>query len=111
MLLETIAVTSEPRNALQVFLHPIDQVKPYPGNPRINDKAIAPVAASIKEFGWQQPIVCDKNYVVIVGHTRLAAAKALGLKEVPVTIAHDLDEEQAKAYRLADNRTNQNAIS
>jgi len=88
---------------------PIAEVKPYPGNPRINDKAIAPVAASIKEFGFQQPIVVDKDNVVIVGHTRLLAAKQLGLKEVPVVVAANLTEEQSKAYRLADNRTNQNA--
>lgn len=88
---------------------PIDAVKPYPGNPRINDKAIGPVAASIKEFGFQQPIVIDKDNVVIVGHTRLAAAKSLGLLEVPVVVASHLTEEQTRAYRLADNRTNQNA--
>lgn len=88
---------------------PIADVKPYPGNPRINDKAIDPVAASIKEFGWQQPIVVDKDNVVIVGHTRLLAAKKLGLTEVPIVVADKLTPEQVTAYRLADNRTNQNA--
>jgi site-specific DNA-methyltransferase (adenine-specific) len=88
---------------------PIGEVLPYPGNPRINDRAVDPVAASIKEFGFQQPIVVDTNNVVIVGHTRLLAAKKLGLTEVPVVVATNLDDDQVKAYRLADNRTNQNA--
>jgi len=77
---------------------------PYPNNPRINGEAVDKVAASIKEFGFQQPIVVDKNMVVIVGHTRLKAAKKLKLPVVPVQIAKDLTEEQANAYRLADNR-------
>lgn len=94
---------------MNIITLPIDQVTPYPGNPRINEQAVAPVAASIKEFGFQQPIVVDKNNVIIVGHTRFLAAKQLGLTEVPVVVAEDLTEDQAKAYRLADNRTNQNA--
>lgn len=87
----------------------ISLLTPYPGNPRINDRAITPVANSIKEFGFQQPIVVDKDLVVIVGHTRLLAAKSLGLTEVPVVVAEHLSPEQVKSYRLADNRTNQNA--
>ncbi len=87
----------------------ISLLKPYPGNPRINDRAITPVANSIKEFGFQQPIVVDKDLVVIVGHTRLLAAKSLGLTLVPVVVAEHLSPEQVKSYRLADNRTNQNA--
>lgn len=66
---------------------------PYPNNPRINGEAVDKVAASIKEFGFQQPIVVDKNMVVIVGHTRLKAAKKLKLPVVPVQIAKDLTEE------------------
>ena len=81
---------------------------PYENNPRINAAAVDKVAASIKEFGFQQPIVVDKNMVVIVGHTRLKAAKKLGLKNVPVTVA-DLSEEQANAYRLADNKVGEAA--
>ena len=84
---------------------PIKKVHPYPGNPRINRDAIDKVAASLSEFGWRQPIVVDKDYVVIVGHTRLEAAKRLGWDEVPVLVADDLTEEQVKAYRLADNKT------
>lgn len=87
---------------------PIDSIQPYKLNPRLNERAIAPVAASIKEFNWQQPIVVDAANVIIAGHTRLLAAKSLGLTEVPIVVAN-LTEDQAKAYRLADNRTNENA--
>lgn len=82
-----------------------DDVKPYENNPRINDGAVEATANSIKEFGWKQPIVVDKEGVIIVGHTRLKAAKKLGFKEVPVLVAKDLTFEQADAYRLADNKT------
>lgn len=83
----------------------IDKVKPYANNPRKNDDAVAATANSIREFGWQQPIVVDSDGVVIVGHTRLKAAKKLKLKQVPVTVAENLTDEQVKAYRLADNKT------
>ena len=83
----------------------IDDVIPYHNNPRKN-QAIDKVASSIKEFGFQQPIVVDKHMVVIVGHTRLLGAKKLGLKEVPIVIA-DLSDAKAKAYRIADNRVNE----
>lgn len=89
---------------MEVENWPIDRVKPYPGNPRINKAAIEPVAKSIKEFGWRQPIVVDLNGVVIVGHTRLKAAKKLKLKTVPVVVASDLSDEKIKAYRLVDNK-------
>ena len=82
----------------------IGKVKPYAKNPRNNDGAVDATANSIKEFGWQQPIVVDKDGVIIVGHTRLKAAKKLKLKQVPVTIAESLTDEQVKAYRLADNK-------
>lgn len=83
----------------------IADVHPYDNNPRINGDAVDKVAASLKAFGWRQPIVVDKDYVIIVGHTRLQAAKRLRMKEVPVLVADDLSEEQVKAYRLADNKT------
>lgn len=89
----------------QTVMIPISEVHPYPNNPRVNKDAVDKVAASLKEFGFKQPIVVDKNMVVIVGHTRLKAAKKLKMKEVPVLIADDLSEEQVKAYRLADNKT------
>lgn len=82
-----------------------EDVKPYENNPRINDGAVDATANSIKEFGWKQPIVVDKEGVIIVGHTRLKAAKKLGMEKVPVLVAKDLSSEQADAYRLADNKT------
>lgn len=85
----------------------INKIIPYHNNPRKN-QAIDKVASSINEYGFQQPIVVDKNMVVIVGHTRLLASKKLGLKKVPIAIA-DLSKSQAKAYRLADNRTNEDS--
>lgn len=80
-------------------------LKPYPNNPRKNDKAVDAVAASIREFGFKVPIITDKDGVIIAGHTRLKAAEKLGLETVPVIVASDLTEEQAKALRLADNKT------
>ena len=88
----------------------IEEVKPYANNPRKNDDAVDATANSIKEFGWQQPIVVDKNGVIIVGHTRLKAAKKLKLKQVPVLVAENLTDEQVKAYRLADNKTGELAV-
>tara|TARA_R100000426_G_C4819150_1_gene109725 strand:- start:1058 stop:1588 length:531 start_codon:yes stop_codon:yes gene_type:complete len=85
----------------------IDKIVPYINNPRKNLNADK-VAGSIKEFGFQQPIVVDKNYTIIVGHTRYEAAKRLKMATVPVTIA-DLDINQAKAYRIADNRLNEDS--
>jgi site-specific DNA-methyltransferase (adenine-specific) len=85
----------------------INDIKPYDKNPRKNEDAVEKVAASIKEFGFKQPIVVDKDGIIIVGDTRYKAAKKLGLKEVPVLVAEDLTDEQAKAYRLADNKTNE----
>ena len=89
---------------------PIDEIKPYENNPRDNDDAVDATANSIKQFGWQQPIVVDNDGVIVAGHTRYKAAKKLGLKHVPVVQAvHDdgtpLTDEEIKAYRLADNKT------
>jgi len=83
----------------------IADIKPYENNPRINNKAVAAVLKSIQEYGFRQPIVLDKNGVIICGHTRWKAAQELGLTEVPVHVAEDLSPEQIKAYRLADNKT------
>ncbi len=84
---------------------PVERVKPYESNPRINDDAVDAVAASIREFGFRQPIVVDAEGVIIVGHTRWKAAKKLGLTDVPVHVATDLTADQIRAYRLADNKT------
>ena len=92
---------------MKVEAKSIDEIKPYENNPRDNDDAVDAVANSIKQFGWQQPIVVWKDMVIVVGHTRYKAAKKLGLKTIPVVVADNLTEEQAKAYRLADNKTNE----
>ena len=84
----------------------IDGVKPYEGNPRtITQQAVDKVAASLKAFGWRQPLVVDKKGVLIAGHTRFLAAQQLGMKSVPVHVATGLTAKQIKAYRIADNRT------
>lgn len=90
---------------MHIELWEISRIKPYPNNPRVNDDAVAAVAASLKEFGWRQPLVVDVDDVIVVGHTRWKAAQKLGLTQVPVHIAKDLTPAQAKAYRLADNAT------
>lgn len=94
---------------MKIRVVPIDQVIPYPNNPRKNEDAVAAVAGSIKEYGWQQPIVVDRGMVVVVGDTRLKAARKLGLTEVPVHMAETLTPSQCKAYRLMDNRSSENA--
>jgi DNA modification methylase len=98
----------KPASELSVELWPIERPIPYGKNPRVcPQSAIAKVAASLTQFGFRQAIVVDAHGVVVVGHTRLAAAKQLGLTQVPVHIAADLSPAQARAYRIADNRTNQ----
>ena len=92
-------------NACNIELRAIDSIRPYPGNPRVNDGAVDAVAASLKEFGFRQPIVVDADGVIIVGHTRWKAAKKLGLTNVPVHVATDLSPEKVRAYRIADNQT------
>jgi DNA modification methylase len=90
---------------MKIELWKLSDVKPYPGNPRVNDDAVDAVAASIHEFGFRQPIVVDAEGVIICGHTRFKAAQKLGLEKVPVHVAKDLTPEQIKAYRIADNKT------
>lgn len=84
-----------------------DDLIPYENNARINDKAVDIVVNSIKEFNFQNPIIVDKNNVIVCGHTRLLASQKLGLKEVPCIVADDLTEEQIKAFRIADNSSAQ----
>jgi DNA modification methylase len=90
---------------MHIELRPIGTIRPYANNPRINDQAVDAVVASIREYGFLQPIVIDKAGVIIAGHTRYKAALKLGLKKVPVIVAKDLTPEQIKAYRVADNQT------
>lgn len=82
----------------------VNDLIPYVNNPRLNDNAVDAVASSIKNFGFKVPIVIDSGNEIVTGHTRLKAAKKLGLEEVPCIIADDLTPEQIKAFRLADNK-------
>jgi len=92
---------------MKIALMDIGRVIPYGRNPRRNEAAVEKVAASIKEFGWRQPIVVDGEMTIIAGHTRYLAAQRLGMKKVPVHVADNLTPEQARAYRLMDNRSHE----
>lgn len=100
-------MSNQSQKNMTIVMKNIVEIKPYENNPRHNESAIDAVASSIKEFGWKQPLVIDKDNVIVVGHTRWLAAKKLGLIEVPCLIASDLTDEQIAAYRLADNKTNE----
>ena len=92
----------------QIQMMEINKLVPYDKNPRNNEKAVSLVADSISEFGFNQPIVVDKNNVIVVGHTRWKASKELGLKQVPVLyMPDDVNDAKVKAYRIADNRLNE----
>ena len=94
---------------MKIIEKAVDTLIPYENNPRRNDEAVKYVANSIKEFGFKVPIVIDKDNVIIAGHTRLKAAQELGIEKVPCIVADDLTEEQIKAFRLADNKTGEQA--
>ena len=87
----------------------LEEIKPYEKNPRNNDNAVDAVANSIREFGFKVPIIIDKDNVIVAGHTRYKASQKLGLKTVPCIKADDLNEEQIKAFRLADNKVSEQA--
>lgn len=89
---------------MEIIEKRLDEIRPYENNPRRNDAAVQYVAESIRQFGWKQPIVIDKDGVIVAGHTRYKAAQSLGLEKAPCVIADDLTPEQVKAYRLADNK-------
>lgn len=89
----------------QIQIVSITDLKEYENNPRFNDNAVEAVANSIEQFGFKVPLIIDKNNVIVCGHTRLKAAKKLGLENVPCIVADDLSEEQINAFRLADNKT------
>ena len=94
---------------MKIDIIPIEEVIPYARNPRKNEDAISKVASSLQEFGFRQPIVVDNDNVVIAGHTRLLAAKRLGMERVPIHTAKDLSDAQIQAYRITDNRSAQEA--
>lgn len=90
---------------MQIHTISIHNIKAYENNPRkITDEAVDKVANSIQEFGFKVPVILDKNNVIVCGHTRILAAKKLGLEEIPCVVADDLTDEQIKAFRLADNK-------
>src|SRR5882672_8114587 len=100
--------TEERRTVMKVTMWPLQQIIPYARNARkIPAQAIDKVAASLREFGWRQPIVVDREGVIICGHTRLLAAQKLGLTEAPVHVAENLTPAQVRAYRLLDNRSHE----
>jgi len=90
---------------MKIELRPLADITPYENNPRINDGAVDAVAASLREFGFRQPIVVDTEGVIVCGHTRYKAALKLGLEKAPVHVAKDLSPAQIKAYRIADNKS------
>lgn len=92
---------------IKIIEKDIDELIPYENNARINDKAVDIVANSIKEFGFKNPCIIDKDNVIVAGHTRVLALKKLGIKKVPCIVADDLTEEQIKAFRIADNSSAQ----
>ena len=83
----------------------IEIIKPYENNPRKNEAAIEIVARSIKEFGFKVPVILNEKNVIVAGHTRILAAKMLGLKKIPVIYANDLNEQQIKAFRIMENKS------
>lgn len=94
---------------MEIITIPLGQLRAYERNPRKNKAAVKYVAESIREFGFKSPIVVDTNNVIICGHTRFAAAKKLGIHEVPCIVADDLTDEQIQAFRLADNKVAEKA--
>lgn len=89
---------------LQIEYIEIDKLIPYVNNPRNNKNAVDKVAGSIKEFGFKNPVIVDKDMVIVAGHTRILAARKLGIQEVPIIRIEDLTPEQIKAFRIADNK-------
>jgi site-specific DNA-methyltransferase (adenine-specific) len=89
---------------MQIIYKNVKDLIPYINNPRNNDDSVGLVASSIKNFGFKVPIVIDSKNEIVAGHTRLLAAKKLNMDKVPCIIADDLDDNQVKAFRLADNK-------
>ena len=100
----TRAANSLKLSADKIVMLPVSEVRPYDKNPRKNADAVKFVKASIEQFGFKVPIIVDSNRVIVCGHTRLLAAKSLGMSEVPCIMANDLTDDQIRAFRLADNK-------
>lgn len=95
---------------MEIINIPISALREYERNPRRNEDAVQAVANSIQEFGFKVPVVVDAENTILAGHTRLKAAALLGMEEVPCIRADDLTPEQARAFRLADNKTGELAL-
>ena len=94
----------------QIVYLPIEEIREYENNPRDNDgEPVEAVVESLKNYGWRRPLIIDKDKVLIAGHTRIKAARILGHKEVPCVLADDLSKAEANAYRLEDNRTQEDS--
>lgn len=98
-------MTKAVNSSIEITMRKIEELTPYENNPRNNDMAVDAVAESIKQFGFKNPVIIDKNGVIVAGHTRYKAAKKLGITDIPCISANDLSDEQIKAFRLADNKT------
>lgn len=93
---------------MNVIYKNISELKPYKNNTKKHPKEqVERIAESIRQFGFTQPVLVDKNNVVVAGHGRILGAKKAGLKQVPVVCMEDLTEEQITAYRLVDNKLNE----
>lgn len=93
---------------LNIVYRNIKELKPYKKNAKKHPKEqVERIANSIKEFGFTQPVIVDKNKCVVAGHGRILGAKKAGLKQVPTVMLEELTEEQIKAYRLVDNKLNE----
>lgn len=96
------------QNKMNIVYKNIKELKPYKKNAKKHSKEqVEQIANSIKEFGFTQPVIVDKNNCVVAGHGRILGAKKAGLKQVPTVCLEDLTEEQIKAYRLVDNKLNE----
>lgn len=93
---------------MNIIEREVDKLIPYSKNAKKHDETqIANVAESIKQFGFVQPVVVDKNDVIVIGHCRTLAAKKLGMKTVPCVMVDELTDEQVRALRIIDNKTNE----
>jgi site-specific DNA-methyltransferase (adenine-specific) len=103
-------VSKEISVVTQIVPVDIGLIRPYKNNARINDHVVPALMKSIERFGFNQPVVLDPNYEIICGHTRVKAAKQLGMKSVPCVFANNLTQDEINAYRLADNKLAEQAL-
>ena len=92
---------------METTLFNIAEIKPYWRNPRHNEEAVGAVMQSIRDYGFNQPLIIDAENVIIAGHTRYRALQRLGVTEIPCIVKGDLTAQQAKEYRIADNKTSE----